>query len=168
MKKTVSLLCIKTKSGAHKQLTFYFQIWKYFCRHLHSSLISMASTDCPFGQMFFGEETGRPKNWQRLRSSKSKTQQRWEWKFLASTQDILAACVAQRNTPTPLSLSEQNLARFTVDCWLRSMYTISIFIRQNKCRRNGKIKKCFFGASMGRFFFDKFEPLNCQDETVKF
>jgi hypothetical protein len=41
MKKTVSLLCIKTKSGAHKQLTFYFQMWKYFCRHLHSSLISM-------------------------------------------------------------------------------------------------------------------------------
>jgi hypothetical protein len=39
--KTVSLLCIKTKSGAHKQLTFYFQKWKYFCRHLHSSLISM-------------------------------------------------------------------------------------------------------------------------------
>ncbi len=41
MKKTVSLLCIKTKSGAHKQLTFYFQMWKNFCRHLHSSLISM-------------------------------------------------------------------------------------------------------------------------------
>ncbi len=39
--KTVSLLCLKTKSGAHKQLTFYFQMWKYFCRHLHSSLISM-------------------------------------------------------------------------------------------------------------------------------
>ncbi len=37
--KTVSLLCVKTKSGAHKQLTFYFQMWKYFCRHLHSSLI---------------------------------------------------------------------------------------------------------------------------------
>ncbi len=42
MKKTVSLLCIKSKSGAHKQLTFYFQMWKYFCRHLHSSRISMA------------------------------------------------------------------------------------------------------------------------------
>ncbi len=40
--KTVSLLCVKTKSGAHKQLTFYFQMRKYFCRHLHSSLISMA------------------------------------------------------------------------------------------------------------------------------
>jgi hypothetical protein len=39
--KTVSLLCVKTKSGAHKQLTFYFQMRKYFCRHLHSSLISM-------------------------------------------------------------------------------------------------------------------------------
>jgi hypothetical protein len=38
------LLCVKTKSGAHKQLTFYFQMWKYFCRHLHSSLISMLST----------------------------------------------------------------------------------------------------------------------------
>jgi hypothetical protein len=41
--KTVSLLCVKSKSVAHKQLTFYFQMWKYFCRHLHSSLISMAS-----------------------------------------------------------------------------------------------------------------------------
>jgi hypothetical protein len=40
--KTVSLLCVKTKSMAHKQLTFYFQMWKYFCRHLHPSLISMA------------------------------------------------------------------------------------------------------------------------------
>ncbi len=39
--KTVSLLCVKSESGAHKQLTFYFQMWKYFCRHLHSSLISM-------------------------------------------------------------------------------------------------------------------------------
>ncbi len=39
--KTVSLLCVKTKSGAHKQLTFYFQFRKFFCRHLHSSLISM-------------------------------------------------------------------------------------------------------------------------------
>jgi hypothetical protein len=39
--KTVSLLCVKPKSGAHKQLTFYFQMRKYFCRHLHSSLISM-------------------------------------------------------------------------------------------------------------------------------
>jgi hypothetical protein len=39
--KTVSLLCVKTKSGAHKQLTFYFQMWKFVCRHLHSSLISM-------------------------------------------------------------------------------------------------------------------------------
>jgi len=39
--KTVSLLCVKTKSRAHKQLTFYFQMWKYFCRHLQSSLISM-------------------------------------------------------------------------------------------------------------------------------
>jgi hypothetical protein len=39
--KLFSLLCVKTKSGAHKQLTFYFQLWKYFCRHLHSSLISM-------------------------------------------------------------------------------------------------------------------------------
>jgi hypothetical protein len=38
------LLCVKTKSGAHKQLTFYFQMRKYFCRHLHSSLISMAET----------------------------------------------------------------------------------------------------------------------------
>ena len=38
---TVSLLCVKTKSGAHKQLTFYFQMRKYFCRHLHSSLSSM-------------------------------------------------------------------------------------------------------------------------------
>jgi len=35
------VLCVKTKSGAHKQLTFYFQMRKYFCRHLHSSLISM-------------------------------------------------------------------------------------------------------------------------------
>ncbi len=42
--KTVSLLCVKTKSGAHEQLTFYFQIWKYFCRHLNSSLISMVGT----------------------------------------------------------------------------------------------------------------------------
>jgi hypothetical protein len=42
--KTVSLLCVKSKSGAHKQLTFYFQMWKYFCRHLHSSLISMDIT----------------------------------------------------------------------------------------------------------------------------
>ncbi len=41
MIKKNSLLCVKTKSGAHKQLTFYFQMWKYFCRHLHSSLISM-------------------------------------------------------------------------------------------------------------------------------
>jgi hypothetical protein len=39
--KTVSLLCVKMKSGAHKQLTFLFQLRKYFCRHLHSSLISM-------------------------------------------------------------------------------------------------------------------------------
>ncbi len=28
--KTVSLLCVKTKTGAHKQLTFYFQMRKYF------------------------------------------------------------------------------------------------------------------------------------------
>ncbi len=41
--KTVSFLCVKTKSGAHKQLTFYFQMRIYFCRHLHSSLISMLS-----------------------------------------------------------------------------------------------------------------------------
>jgi hypothetical protein len=27
--------------GGHKQLTFYFQMWKYFCMYLHSSLISM-------------------------------------------------------------------------------------------------------------------------------
>jgi hypothetical protein len=39
------LLCVKTKSGAHKQLTFYFQMRKYFCRHLHSSLISMIGTN---------------------------------------------------------------------------------------------------------------------------
>jgi hypothetical protein len=39
--KTVSLLCVKTKSGARKQLTFYCQISKYFCRHLHSSLFFM-------------------------------------------------------------------------------------------------------------------------------
>jgi hypothetical protein len=42
--KTVSLLCVKTKSGAHKQLTFYFQMRKYFCSHLHSRLISMVQT----------------------------------------------------------------------------------------------------------------------------
>jgi hypothetical protein len=42
--KTVSLLGVKTKSGAHKQLTFYFQMRKYFCRHLHSSLISMTKS----------------------------------------------------------------------------------------------------------------------------
>jgi hypothetical protein len=42
--KTVSLLCVKTKRGAHKQLTFYFQMRKYYCRHLHSSLISMLFT----------------------------------------------------------------------------------------------------------------------------
>jgi len=48
--KTVSLLCVKTKSGAHKQLTFYFQMWKYFCRHLHSSLISMVWTYSSFNQ----------------------------------------------------------------------------------------------------------------------
>ncbi len=35
----------QTKSGAHKQLTFYFQMWKYFCRHLHSSLISMVNVN---------------------------------------------------------------------------------------------------------------------------
>ncbi len=47
--KTVSLLCVKTKSGAHKQLTFYFQMWKYVCRLLHSSLISMVISQsiCP-------------------------------------------------------------------------------------------------------------------------
>ncbi len=45
IKKTVSLLCVKTKSWAHKQLTFYFQMRKYFCRHLHSSLISMGCCD---------------------------------------------------------------------------------------------------------------------------
>ncbi len=39
--KTVSLLRVKTKSEAHKQLTFYFQMRKYFFRHLHFSLISM-------------------------------------------------------------------------------------------------------------------------------
>ncbi len=38
---TVSLLCAKTKSGAHKQQTWKFQTRKHFCRHLHSSLISM-------------------------------------------------------------------------------------------------------------------------------
>ncbi len=42
--KAVSFLCVKTKSGAHKQLTFYFQMCKYFCRHRHSSLISMHKT----------------------------------------------------------------------------------------------------------------------------
>jgi hypothetical protein len=42
--KPVSLLCVKTKSGAHKQLTFYFQMRKYFCRYLHSSPISMRET----------------------------------------------------------------------------------------------------------------------------
>ncbi len=31
----------QSKSEAHKQLTFYFQVRKYFCGHLHSSLISM-------------------------------------------------------------------------------------------------------------------------------
>jgi len=52
--KTVSLLCVKTKSGAHKQLTFYFQMWKYFCRHLHSSLISMIdpNKECPRLRLF--------------------------------------------------------------------------------------------------------------------
>ena len=40
----VSLLCVKTKSGAHKQLTYQFQMRKHFCRHLHSSLISMVYT----------------------------------------------------------------------------------------------------------------------------
>jgi hypothetical protein len=54
MEKTVSLLCIKTKSGAHKQLTFYFQMWKYFCRHLHSSLISMGQTKDVVNQVFLG------------------------------------------------------------------------------------------------------------------
>ncbi len=39
--KTVSLLFVKIKSGAHKQLIFYFQMRKYFCRYLHSSSISM-------------------------------------------------------------------------------------------------------------------------------
>jgi len=43
--KTVSLLCVKTKSGAHKQVSFYFQMRKYFCRHLHSNLISMLASD---------------------------------------------------------------------------------------------------------------------------
>jgi hypothetical protein len=38
------LLCVKTKSGAHKQQTFYFQMWKYFCKHLHSTPISMGFT----------------------------------------------------------------------------------------------------------------------------
>jgi len=46
IKKTVSLLCVKTKNGVHKQLTFYFQMRKYFCRHLHSSLISMDLPVC--------------------------------------------------------------------------------------------------------------------------
>ncbi len=41
IKKSVSLLCVKTKSGAHKQLTFCFHVRKYFCSHLHSSRISM-------------------------------------------------------------------------------------------------------------------------------
>ncbi len=51
---TVSLLCAKTKSGAHKQLTFYFLIRKYFCRHLHSSLISMLQH---FRKLFFSPFT---------------------------------------------------------------------------------------------------------------
>jgi hypothetical protein len=38
---TVSLLCVKTKSGAHKQQTYIFQVRTHFWRHLHSSLISM-------------------------------------------------------------------------------------------------------------------------------
>jgi hypothetical protein len=45
--KTVCLLCVKAKSGAHKQLTFYFQMWKYFCWHLHSSLISLCVFPIP-------------------------------------------------------------------------------------------------------------------------
>ncbi len=48
IKKTVSLLCVKTKIGAHKQLTFYFQMRKYFCRHLHSSLL--------YGKRFYSAE----------------------------------------------------------------------------------------------------------------
>jgi hypothetical protein len=42
---TVALLCVKTKSGAHKQLAFYFQMRKQFCKHLHSSLISMIHSE---------------------------------------------------------------------------------------------------------------------------
>ena len=45
---TISLLCIKTKSGAHKQLTYYFQMRKHFCKHLHSSLFSMQKSDSSF------------------------------------------------------------------------------------------------------------------------
>ncbi len=44
IKKYVSLLCVKTKSGAHKQPTYNFQMRKHFCSHLHSSLISMSIT----------------------------------------------------------------------------------------------------------------------------
>jgi hypothetical protein len=37
-------LCFVSKTiVGHKQLTFYFQMRKYFCQHLHSSLISMVS-----------------------------------------------------------------------------------------------------------------------------
>ncbi len=54
IKKTVSLLCVKTKSGVHKQLTFYFQMRKYFCRHLHSCPISMVSTDLKTSQLHRG------------------------------------------------------------------------------------------------------------------
>jgi hypothetical protein len=41
----------ENKSRAHKQLTVYFQMRKYFCRHLHSSLISMVW--CRYAQCLY-------------------------------------------------------------------------------------------------------------------
>jgi DNA mismatch repair ATPase MutS len=52
------LLCVKTKSGAHKQLTFYFQMRKYFSRHLHSSLISMTQRYPNFFQLLYNVKPG--------------------------------------------------------------------------------------------------------------
>ncbi len=75
LKKTPNLIkklflgFVKTKSGAHKQLTFYFQIRKHFCRHLHSSLISMQGTLTTHKHFYSSSDVQNfiHRNWGRVR-----------------------------------------------------------------------------------------------------
>ncbi len=55
-------LCQNQEWG-HKQ--FYFQMWKYFCRHLHSSLISMFKSHCWIGKSALPhfQRLDKPEKW---------------------------------------------------------------------------------------------------------